>query len=348
MTVLDLLWQISVSLASASTVIMLVLVLRRYMLNRLQARRQVKRKMLIREVVAYLETGDEAGIKRAVGRANASLLLAEVAAELFRLVRGNDADRLVSLLETSGSIDCLVSLCRHRQADKRLSAVETLTFLPGQVALGTLDERLGDPEPDIRLAAAIGLAQRGSVASVGALIDRLLIGEDEASPLFLTLFRALSPRYNAELIALLDADIAEPVRVLILDALGLSGDYGVLPALIGAAGHPGFEVRAAAMRGLSRLDHPRGRRAIVECLSDGDWRVRLQAAACCGQLGLTEAVEAIVGLLSDLQWWVRYRAAEALVRLGPAGRAALDAAAADSLEIRRLAITARRAVGASP
>src|SRR5690606_22163343 len=113
---------------------------------------------------------------------------------------------------------------------------------------------------------------------------------------------------------------------LLLDALGVSGDYGVLPDLITASTDADVEVRVAAIRALGRLQHPGGEAALARGMADTAWIVRSAAAEAAGLSGFTRLCDGVDRLLDDPEWWVRFRAGEALVRLGEEGRRRLHAA----------------------
>lgn len=74
-------------------------------------------------------------------------------------------------------------------------------------------------------------------------------------------------------------------------------------------GHGSVEVRIGVLR---MVADPSAHQAIVDMLTDEDWRVRMHAAKALGRVGRREDVPALTGLLSDQQWWVRYRSAQVL------------------------------------
>ena len=76
-----------------------------------------------------------------------------------------------------------------------------------------------------------------------------------------------------------------------------------------------FLVRTVLGQCLRLLKSAEDLDVVRDCLTHGDWRVRVQAASALGRIGVAEDEERLTPLLSDKEWWVRYRAAQALSRL---------------------------------
>ncbi|HVA13028.1 MAG TPA: HEAT repeat domain-containing protein [Stellaceae bacterium] len=185
---------------------------------------------------------------------------------------------------------------------------------------------LDDRDPDIRLAAAESLAEIGALPSVAELVDKLRIGTAQHSQSLRHVFRGLARRQSGELVALLAGEAPSLAKVLALDALGRSGDYGVMAPIIAASEDADVDLRAAAFRALADLGHPAALAAVARGLADPAWEVRTQAAICVGRIGLATLLPKLVELLGDSVWWVRFRAAEALFALGETGEHAVIAA----------------------
>jgi HEAT repeat protein len=130
--------------------------------------------------------------------------------------------------------------------------------------------------------------------------------------------RSLASRYVGHFNVLLEEDIPDKRRAMLVDALGWSGDMSVLPTLEKAAQSKDVEVRAAALRAASQLGHP-SVPWVLDMLEDESEIVRLQAANSCAVLRLRSAVPRLQKLLSDDVLWVRLRAEEAIALLANNG-----------------------------
>ncbi|MFC4350342.1 HEAT repeat domain-containing protein [Fodinicurvata halophila] len=344
---LQILWVVSLALSTLALAAMLSLVLRRLLIQRLEARRRRIRKDLLQDVFSYLEgnlAAQEMGQRAAAGRS----VLTELIHELAQLVRGNELARLMALFEDLGLSERILHDLKHGDRHRRLLAAKNLGHAETDKGLQALREALEDSDPDVRLAAVSSLTELGAAPSLELLIDKLKIGSSEQSRALLQIFQGLAETRCEEMTACLEKeDTDEVTRILILDALGKSGQYQAVPHIMQATSSPSLEVRAAALRALADLQHPAASRAVLQALSDADWEVRTQAASCAGRLGLNQALEPLAALLDDSNWWTRYRAAEALHALGKQGRHRLSEAANNGEErARRIAsmILAEKAV----
>lgn len=333
MSLLSGLWTTAYVMAGASILTMFAMIGRRVVVDWLARREAVRKKAFTRELLAYLEGGDDTAITLALGRRSARRILPEVARRILRLVRGEDLTRLSSLLRQSGAIKNLIRLSASGRDDERLDAVETLAFLNEPEAMATLEKRLDDRNYDVQVAAALGLANWNKLPPADELAVRLRIETADRLSSYFKIFRAYLTDRADELLPLLSADRPAAVKIVAIDALSESGEFAVLPWLLKLAEDSNLNVRVCAVKGLGRLGHPRARDVVLQSLADPAWEVRAQAAQAVGAIGLKVATPALSLLLEDNKhWWVRYRSAQALGRLGKAGQEALTESATRSAD----------------
>lgn len=260
--------------------------------------------------------------------AHRARLMADVLVEFQGLIRGADQERVLSQLRQIGLVDVLVARLERGSRAGRLTVLEALSALGGDVARRAMRCAIGSPRPEIRMAAVKALADNGHPPSIGRLLDYAVGGELEPSRLYAELLRQVAAADPPAAMAALErADLSPQLRALTLDALGFSGDYQVVPLLIAFAGHAHFEARTAAVRALGRLQHPAGEGAIGRAMEDESWTVRSAAAEAAGAAGFSRLAAGLDRLLGDAEWWVRFRAGEALFALGVEGKAVLRLAA---------------------
>lgn len=327
MTSLALVWITALTLVTLALGWMSTLIGLRLLNDRAQARRARDRALVIQGLSDVLRQTDGGPARLApyVGRAR---LMAEALLDFLGLIRGADRERVLSLLRDLGLVEVLIGRVRRGSRAGRLASLEALAAFPGPQTAQTLRQAVRDPAPEIRMAAVRALADSGSPPSIGRLLDYGVAGDLEPSRLYAELLRRIASSDPAAAAAALHrTDLPGAQRALLLDALGLSGDYGVLPDLVAAATDAEAEVRVAAIRALGRLQHPGGETAIARGLADREWIVRSAAAEAAGTSGFSRLCDGLELLLGDPEWWVRFRAGEALVRLGDEGRRRLHAAA---------------------
>ena len=252
-----------------------------------------------------------------IGRAR---LMAETLLEFQGLIRGSDQDRVLGALRELGLVRVLADRLECDSRMGRLTVLEALAALGGEEARIAMRHAIGSSRPEVRMVAVKALADAGYAPSIGRLLDYAVSGELTPSKLYAELVRQITAAApEATVQALERGDLSPVLRTLAIDALGLSGDYQVLPSLILAAGDDDQEVRTAAVRALGRLQHPAGEAAIGRAMQDERWVVRSVAAEAAGLAGFSRLVHDLDLLLGDPEWWVRFRAGEALVALGGEG-----------------------------
>lgn len=322
MTSLLALWNASLTLSAAALLALILLLFARFSGGRRAEQRQRARKELTR---ILLSGGTGAAPRTKLYRETAADLIAELA----ELVRGSDRERLLQNAADLGVPDVLRRRLRSRVAQDRLSAAETLAMFPGdpqEWALAALDDR----NRDVRLGAALALAQNHAAPSAGEVVRKLGIGTRERSLLVVSLMRDLAEVDPKGVQAILyDPALPDEAKLAATDALAASGmvENAPLVAWMADAARTDSHLQPRIFRALGRIGHPGARDAVLTGLASAEWRVRSSAAEAAGRIGLTDAIPRLKELLGDEHWWVRLRSGEALARMGGAGRDALLAAA---------------------
>ncbi len=325
MNALQFIWFVSLSLTGAALIVIGILIVARLFITRRERRRAAKRRVLVRELLA-----GGASPADSLGRIPPELLT-DTFLDLIRLVRGDEREAFVAQATGLGVPERLGRRLQSGSARKRLSAAQSLGEFHDPGSLRALHGSLDDSNEDVRLAAALSLAQSGSTAEVRQLVDRLGLGVDEDSLMIVTLFRVIAEERPDEIKALiLDPDTNVRARLAGIEALATTGDYSLVPVITALAldAPDNGEELPRYLRALGTLAHPAGAQAVLQGLTSAALGARAAAAFAAGRIGLIEGADRLAELLDDPDWWVRFRAAEALIQLGPAGRDRLQAVAA--------------------
>ena len=335
LTTLVSLWEFSLLLCFIAFLGVAGLFAARLLAERRSRRRDELRKILL----PALMRGETPNVRssRPARDVAASLTL-----ELAELVRGSDREALLRAATAAGAAEELARRLRSRLPQDRLMAAEGLAMFPGYRDDVTR-VALADPVPDVRLGAALALAQEGRAPAVGTLIRELGIGTSENSLLVVSLMRDLVKADPHAVEALLyDLDLPDAAKLAATDALAESGavDHGPLVSWMAEAAGDDPELRPRIIRALGRLGQPAGHEAILAALDDSAWQVRAAAAEAAGRSTLGPAIPRLTALLGDDEWWVRFRAGEALAKLGTDGRQALHRAATGTNPAAQLAAKA--------
>lgn len=328
MNALLLLWWTAIAMAVLSIAWMCGLIIGRWFRTRREALYAAERRVVDAAMVSLLQ-GDIAERRRLVPKLRGAHATAEALTEVLGLVRGADRDRLLEALRGLGVDDVIRRGAERGRTAGRLLCIEALVAFPGEETEGVLRRIAVTPgDYDCRLAAVRSLADTGAELSIGRLIDSMIYDGLTPSGPVVELFHRMAARWPQDLVVSLSRDDLTPgIRPLVVEALGGTGDYNMIPLLAETVGHPDMEVRAAAIRALGQLAHPAAAPALRRALTDESWQVRALAADAVGRAALANLAPQLEVALADSAWWVRHRAAGALGRLGPEGVERLKTAA---------------------
>ncbi|WP_309092741.1 HEAT repeat domain-containing protein [Phenylobacterium sp.] len=303
------------------------LILQRVVQDRAQRRRVADRRAVEKALVAVMQGRAEAAFALRPFRRRARLM-SETLLDFMSVVRGHDREVVVAALETVGVQQGLRARLRRGSMPGRLAAIEALAAFPGSETEKALRD-VARESPQLRLTALEALSRAGYDVPVRDLLDAAAQGDLRASGRFAEFLRERVVEHpQAGVGELARTDLSPELRVLLLEALGASGDYSVITALAANASHVDAAVRAAAVRALGRLQHPAGQAAVAAALDDPDPEVRAAGAGAAGEARLGRLADTLYARLSDDAWRVRFQAAAALGKLGPAGLERLRQAAA--------------------
>jgi HEAT repeat protein len=327
MASLAAIWIIALTLMALALAWMSSLIVRRLINERNAARLAADRQTVTEGLSGLLRErpGSADKLRPYIGRAR---LMAETLLEFQGLIRGSDQDRVLGALRDLGLVEVFADRLARGSRTGRLAVLEALAALGGDEARAAMRGAIRSSRPEVRMVAVKALADAGYAPSIGRLLDYAVSEELAPSKLYAELVRQVTTAApEATVQALARPDLTPVLRALLLDALGLSGDYSVLTPLILATRDGHREVRTAAVRALGRLQHPAGEAAIGMAMQDEHWVVRSMAAEAAGIAGFSRLAGGLDHLLGDPEWWVRFRAGEALVAMGGEGMALLRSAA---------------------
>jgi HEAT repeat protein len=342
MSALSLLWWLSVLLAGVSVLWMMGLILARLFRENSEVRRQHDREALSGAYLAIMEgvPGAAAGLLPFQHR---SRLMAETLLEVLNIVRGQERDRLIRSLFDLGVDARLRARLTRGSRTGRLAAVEALAAFGSaetRDALRALHSASRDAE--IRIGIVRTLIDIGDAPRVQDLMREMAGQADRDSLQYAPVLRRLAiDRPEDALEALAVSEFNTAARVVLIDAVGATGDYRALEPLTRETEAVEVLVRTAAIRALGVLAHPGSAGVVARALTDTAWEVRAEAAGSAADLNVAGLIPGLLVLLDDPVWWVRFRAAEALASMRGEGVAALRQALGSARDtVRRAAAMA--------
>lgn len=299
--------------AVAMAGIFALLVIRRWLSERVQARRSQDAADITR---FYLQ--------RVAGRAGAEVSPSwtlekrlAVVLDIQGLLRGEERDRLMQITEIDGLLISVMRKSRSVSRNKRIAAIHVFQRLRSGICIGRLRELMAsDRSRHVRMEAAFALAAAHNLAPPLETMRMLGLLDKKPTPIDAALMRASAAQYFDQVVTIVENDLPSSWHACLIEALSLLGKTSVLKLVECAAKNDDAEVRCAAMRASVNLGHPMASRWIIPCLNDDKAEVRVQAANACARLGLLAAAPTLAQLANDEDVWVRLRSQEALALTG--------------------------------
>lgn len=318
MTALITLWQVSLVLCLLGAIALLALVAARGISERRQRRRAAARAELLPVLIG-------GGTPSPVRGAAANVAM-ELTIELAEIMRGTDRDSMLAVAEAMGVPRFLDRRLRSSSAQERLTAAETLALF--EQYRHRAETALDDTNPDVRLGAALALAQRGEGMRPTEVVSHLRLGIDEHSLLLVSLMRDLAARDPDDVREMIfDPMLTDDAKLAAIDALAEMGHTHVpLLSYVAQEAQTDPHLQPRIIAALGRTKHPGSVDAIRVALTSPEWKVRAAAAEAAGHAALVDLADRLCELLCDRIWMVRFRAAEALLKFGAIGRERLVAA----------------------
>jgi len=323
MLLLILVYALAVGLVAIAVIAAVVLFVFRLFRSQLDARRDRIRDSLVRQMLVALEMPEPPNDLVAALKAHPRVA-EDVLGELVELIRGVSRERMIAIAQAAELDVWLRSRLRSNWRAERRTAVEVMRLFSDPATIAALHSALDDRAEDIRLTAALSLADLGQMPKLRDLLLRLRIETTERSLLLRRIFfHALRDNID-DVQAVANGSLGVPsFRPYAVEALGLGGQLQLIPFLLSLVGDPDPNVRVAVMRALGSLAYPGAAPYLEAALEDASWEVRAEAVEAVRRTELVSLVPKLVQRLDDDVWWVRYRAGEALSSLGDAGLLAL-------------------------
>ena len=269
----------------------------------------------------------------------------------LRVAGGELADYVRAAATSLGLRDAWRARLRDGRWWVRADAVGALGLIRDRQAVDLVIDALEDPHEEVRAAAAAALGSLGDPSALAVLLVAL---GNPARHERARIVDALGRFGAAVAPALADHARRHPADAPdLIGVLGLVGGGERVSDLVAWTADERAEVRAAAVAAIGVLDlDERSYYFALRALADEAAEVRVAAARALGRSRRPDAVPYLAARLDD-DWPVAAQCAWALRRLGPAGRHALAARAADTgtageLSRQMLKVIAAPATEAAP
>ena len=219
---------------------------------------------------------------------------------LFALLRRSEGKRRAACVRALAYVGDaavgteLLALMKDRSEDVQIAAIDALSRIKPDGAVEALAQAAGSEQVNIKITAVVGL---GRTRSPGALEPLLSCLEHFHPKVKSATARALGQVGDGRaaqplMVMLADPIHRTPVRLAVVEALGLLGDTSAVPMLLLATGDGVEKVRVEAIQSLGRLKDPRAVPALSLLLREKG--LALHVARALMTMGHSEAKPALI------------------------------------------------------
>ncbi len=240
----------------APAVIALAIFARRYWLGYQEKMHALHVRVLRSELLQALARGNQNFLIEHWSKRDRAAAL-DIAAQLLGLLKGRDRERLQEIVEDNRVLEKPLMRINRWSANKRIAAIRRLSAFGNQSVQGTLHSMMEhDPNPHVRLEAAIAISVAGTLPPVWKVFRSTVQDGQPLTPNHYSLLRSLVPTRYESIQAMAALQDNVHARILAIDAIGYAEDHNHDQAektLGELALHPSSEIAEAAQKSLDYL-----------------------------------------------------------------------------------------------
>ena len=319
---LGAIWILSLFMLGAALLLCFAITLRRWLRNRLMARRDTQRAVFETYITALLNAENDAPrLERPACHVED---IADVLLHYFRTVRGHRLERLRDFISEMDLEARIIESSQTGIRGTRMRALRVLAYLETQNSLQVIFDNLTSQDRYVRLTAARGLVERKGLFYLGTIIEACASAYPEDYRLLAGILADFGQDAVDPLETLVRQTDQSKVRTAALEALVLimpprtTLDLGVLMT------DPDENVRASALSLSGVSDHNSQAEPLLLGLKDTAISVKIRAAKMACERRRTDVTEQLFSLSSDPVMWVRYWALRAIWVSGQSGEKFVD------------------------
>lgn len=320
-------WQGALAMVAMSVIALIVVTLRRSILQRNAQKAEQSRTELTRCFHAFLNSGVTFTKEclPAISELHYPLVM-RIALDITRSLKGAEKYRVVELLDLWDLAPYLYRTAAEGSRGKRIQALTLLSMYRDDASYQILMAHAPHEDMYIQMAALRGLALRAPQQDIPRIIELVINAHSEMrnSLMLSDILSLFGDPVVPDLIRLVRSHAVLEVRLAGVMALGIIGSRQAVDVLIECAEEEG-PLRARAIASMAHIGDERAAYAVAAQLESDVAEVRLQAVIALGKMKVLGTLPDLAVRLSDRDWWVRFRAAEALHRFGDVGIASLIA-----------------------
>lgn len=233
-------------------------------------------------------------LKTLIGRGHSTIT------PLFSMLRRTEGKRRAACVRALAYVGDtavgteLLALMNDRSEDVRIAAIDALSRLKPDGAVEALAQAAGSEQVNIKITAVVSLGRTRSPGALEPLLSCLDHFHPKVKSAAARSLGQVGDSRATEPLTVMLADPVHrtPVRLAVVEALGLLGDTSAVPMLLLALGDGAQKVRVEAIQSLGRLKDPRSIPALSLLLREEN--LALPIARALMIMGHAEAVPALI------------------------------------------------------
>ena len=283
-------------LLGALTALGAVLILRRAWVARKSRTHELHCRLIRAELMQMVARGDDRFVIAHWTPADRKAAF-EVSAQLLCLIRGNERDRLLGIIDANEILAEPLGRINRKAKQRRIATIRSLVPYDTPTVVGILDRLMvDDPESDVRFEAALALAKNDRLTAPWRVIEAVCPDGTALSPAHRQLLRSMMPKHREGFLAIAFYQDRWLARILAIDALGHGHDYEMALRLAPLIDDDDFRIRIEALHAAQRLGHVSALPWVLRALADEDEAVRAAAKNAVRAIAPNKTVAQITAL----------------------------------------------------
>lgn len=234
--------------------------------------------------------------------------------------------RIISECQCDFLIHDELKKLNSRQWHERMNAIAYLPFIaPAELIAKSILHALKDEFLDIRLAAALSLAEIGNPSAIDEILNALAVQGNWPVQRLIEIIEYFDDRAIPYLEKYLETPTKnEAALQVVIAVLGRKLSKSSISKLLPYSQAPNLETRIAVYRALGEIGGDLGLPCLMKGLKDSRWEIRAASAKALKSFSRKEVISSLQQGLTDSAWWVRFNCATTLSQLGLGGIEALE------------------------
>ncbi|MGD9639434.1 MAG: hypothetical protein AB7U85_10350 [Alphaproteobacteria bacterium] len=323
--IMNFVWPVTFITAAISILIFFTLIILRFFKDYASAKRAIRKKEIRQQLLVHIANPLKNLKKDIVNTENDMSIIAEIAPDLLRVLKGTSYDDLLKSFEEIGFYDWILKKIKGRNKADKFKSISLIANWSNNQVKQELIALLNDKNILVQYTAIEALAHTRDVSLFPKIIEILKKQKGFSTLLICNVFQKFNSNISKMLIEQIeDKDIPIYIKIPAFMTLIKNGaPEQITKIAMSLYNHENNELRALAYLGLSESRETVPKEILQAGFKDDDWRVRQYVTRCAAH-STPPPVEMLGHLLNDENWFVGFSSGKELYDLGSIGQKFLE------------------------